>query len=97
MLYIAYCVDKKDHLNVRMENRPNHVEFLKSKGNELKLAGPCLSDDGESMTGSLLIFEANSLAAAKAWIATDPYGLAGLFESVSVKPWKHVIGDGLTL
>lgn len=97
MLFIAYCVDKKDHVNLRLENRPDHVAFLKAKGDDLKLAGPCLAEDGETMIGSLLIFEAADLAAAKAWVATDPYGLAGLFESVSVKNWKYVIGGGLSL
>ncbi len=97
MLFTAYCVDKKDHVNIRLENRPNHVEFLKAKGEALKVAGPCLSEDGETMIGSLLVFEADDLSAAKAWVATDPYGIAGLFDSVDVKPWKYVIGGGLSL
>lgn len=96
MLFIAYCVDKKDHLHIRTENRPAHLEFLGAKGDALKLAGPCFAEDGETMNGSLLIFEADDLDAARAWVATDPYGLAGLFESVTVKAWKYVLGGGLS-
>ncbi|WP_169569464.1 YciI family protein [Sneathiella limimaris] len=96
MLFIAYCIDKKDHLQVRMDNRPAHLEFLKAKGDELKAAGPTTTEDGSGMTGSLLIFEAESLEAAQEWAAQDPYGKAGLFERVDVKPWKHVLGSGLS-
>lgn len=94
MLFIAYCVDKKDHLQTRMDTRPAHVEFLQAKGSALKVAGPTTDEDGETPNGSLLIFEDSSLDAAKAWVAEDPYGHAGLFESVTVKPWKHALGEG---
>ncbi len=95
MLFIAYCVDKADHLSVRMDTRPAHLDFLKSKGDSLKVAGPTTADDGETPNGSLLIFEDSTLEAAKAWVGQDPYAAAGLFETVTVKPWKHAIGVGL--
>jgi uncharacterized protein len=55
------------------------------------LAGPFLDDDGD-MTGSLIILELPDMAAAEAWAAADPYALAGLFESVTIREWKKVIG-----
>ncbi|MZR29674.1 YciI family protein [Sneathiella litorea] len=95
MLFIAHCTDKADHLQVRLDTRPDHLEFLKAKGQALKLAGPTLDADGETPAGSLLIFEDADLDTAKAWVAEDPYAAAGLFENVIVKPWKHAIGDGI--
>ncbi|WP_373085998.1 YciI family protein [Sneathiella sp.] len=95
MLFIAFCTDKLDHLQVRLNNRPDHLAFLKAKGNAIKIAGPTTDSDGKTPNGSLLIFEDEDLEAAEAWIANDPYGQAGLFESVVVKPWRHAIGDGL--
>ncbi|MEH6475091.1 MAG: YciI family protein [Sneathiella sp.] len=95
MLFIAYCVDKADHLQVRMDTRPAHVDFLKSKGDALKLAGPTTAENGETPNGSMLIFEDASLEAAQKWVAQDPYAAAGLFASVDVKPWKHALGAGL--
>ncbi|MBO0332635.1 YciI family protein [Sneathiella sp. CAU 1612] len=95
MLFIAHCTDKADHLQVRLDTRPDHLEFLKAKGDALKIAGPTLDADGETPNGSLLIFEDKDLEAAKAWAASDPYAAAGLFENVTVKPWKHAIGGGL--
>ncbi|MCF8466253.1 MAG: YciI family protein [Sneathiella sp.] len=95
MLFIAHCTDKPGHLQVRLDTRPDHLAFLKAKGSALKLGGPTTDADGETPTGSILIFEDSDLVAAKAWIAGDPYAAAGLFDSVIVQPWKHVIGDGL--
>ncbi|MDF2368859.1 YciI family protein [Sneathiella sp.] len=95
MLFIAHCTDKADHLQVRLDTRPDHLEFLKAKGDALKVGGPTLGVDGETPNGSLLIFEDANLETAKAWAAKDPYTAAGLFESVIVQPWKHVIGGGL--
>ena len=34
MLYVIHCFDKADHLQVRMDNRPAHVEFLQSYAEE---------------------------------------------------------------
>lgn len=95
MLFIAHCTDKAGHLQVRLDTRPDHLAFLAAKGDALKLAGPTLADDGETPSGSLLIFEDADLTAARAWVASDPYGAAGLFDSVIVKPWKHALGGGL--
>jgi uncharacterized protein YciI len=50
-----------------------------------------LDGDG-NMCGSLLILEVPDMAAAEAWAASDPYSKAGLFESVTLKAWKRVIG-----
>jgi hypothetical protein len=95
MLFIAHCTDKADHLQVRLDTRPDHLAFLKAKGDALKVAGPTLGSDGETPNGSLLIFEDMDLDAASKWVSSDPYAAAGLFESVIVKPWKHAIGGGL--
>ena len=32
------------------------------------------------------------MAEAEAWVAGDPYGKAGLFDSVELIPWNRVIG-----
>ncbi len=95
MLFIAYCVDKEDHVDVRMATRPAHLDFMAAKGEALKLAGPTTGPDGETPNGSLIIFEDSSLEAAKEWIAGDPYAAADLFASVDVKPWKGMQKNGL--
>ncbi|MEO0359215.1 MAG: YciI family protein [Pseudomonadota bacterium] len=90
MLFAVVTKDKPNHLDLRMETRPAHVDFLKSSPN-LKMAGPFLNADGD-MCGSLLVIEADDLQAAQDWAAKDPYALAGLFEIVTVQAWNKVIG-----
>ena len=45
------------------------------------------------MTGSLLVIEADDIAAARAFAAADPYAKAGLFASVDIRPWKWIFGN----
>lgn len=91
MLFALLCKDKPGHLNVRMDTRPTHVEHLNKLNAEgtLKMAGPFLDDEGKPC-GSLVIVEAESMEAAKALADSDPYTIAGLFESVEIKPFNWV-------
>ncbi|RXT16994.1 hypothetical protein B5P46_30165 [Rhizobium leguminosarum] len=91
MLFALLCKDKPGHLNVRMDTRPTHIEYLNKLNAEgtLKIAGPFLDDDGKPC-GSLIIVEAESKEAARALADADPYAEAGLFESVDVKAYNWV-------
>ena len=55
MQFMAYCLDKPGALEIRMANRPKHVEYLTSYNDKLLFAGPLL--DGEAMIGSLLVLD----------------------------------------
>lgn len=91
MLFALLCTDKPDHLQVRLDTRPAHVDFLNGLNAEgkLKMAGPFLGDDGKPC-GSLVVIEAEDRAAAEALAAADPYAKAGLFEKVEIKPFNWV-------
>jgi|TARA_B110000908_G_C9794199_1_gene245742 uncharacterized protein YciI len=82
--------DKDGALDVRMENRPAHVEYLKST-DHVHLAGPLIDTDG-GMCGSMIVLDVPDMATAEAWAANDPYAKAGLFSSVALTEWKKVIG-----
>lgn len=90
MLFALICTDKPGHLQTRLDNRPAHLEWLQSLGSDTKAAGPFLGNDGKP-SGSLVIMAADSLDAARALAADDPYAKAGLFASVDVRPWNWVI------
>ncbi|MBB3316487.1 MULTISPECIES: YciI-like protein [Rhizobium] len=94
MLFALLCKDKPDHLNVRMEARPAHVEHLNKLNAEgvLKMAGPFLDAEGKPC-GSLVIIHADTIEAAKALADSDPYTKAGLFESVDIKPFNWVFNN----
>ena len=86
MLFALLCKDKPDHIQVRLDNRPDHVAFLKTlnEAGTLKFAGPFLGDDGKPV-GSLVVIEAADKAEAARIGSDDPYAKAGLFERVDIK------------
>lgn len=91
MHFVLYCLDKQDAAQIRLNNRPAHVEFLQSWGTAISLAGPLLADDGEGMIGSMIVLEVDGRADVDRFINEDPYGIAGLFDSITVHPYKQVI------
>ena len=50
-----------------------------------------LADDGATPVGSMLVIEAETLDAARAIYANDPYALAGLWASTAVRPFNWLI------
>ncbi len=90
MRVAVICIDKPNSLDIRMANRPAHVDHLKSS-TIVELAGPFLDGKGE-MCGSMLVLSVETMAEAEAWVAEDAYTQAGLFSSVSLREWKKVIG-----
>ena len=90
-LFAITCRDKPGALETRLATRPVHLDYLKGSAG-LKLAGALLGDDGNPV-GSLLIVEADDLAAAQAQADNDPFTAAGVFESVEVHAWRLAIGS----
>lgn len=97
MYYSIYAEDVAESLPLRQTARPAHVarlEILKNEG-RLLLAGPLPAIDTEDpgdagFTGSLIVAEFDSLADAQSWAEADPYIAAGVYASVTVKPFKKV-------
>ena len=98
MWYAINCKDKENSLQLRIKTRESHLERL----NELSLegrilvAGPNPMIDNENpgdhgFSGSLIIAEFDSLNEAQEWADNDPYNIAGVFESIEVKPFKRVL------
>lgn len=90
MLYALLCSDKPDHLQVRLDTRAVHLDYLNSLGDQLKFAGPFLGADTKP-NGSLVVIEAADLKSAGKIAADDPYAKAGLFASVDIRPWNWAI------
>ncbi len=90
MLVALIAHDKAGALDLRMQNRPAHVDYLGST-EKVHLAGPLLAPEG-GMIGSLIVLDVPDMVTAEEWAANDPYAKAGLFESVTLTEWKKVIG-----
>jgi uncharacterized protein YciI len=90
MLFVIYCRDKEGSQPVRLDNREAHLAYVDSSDLEMVVAGPLLTPDGDSMIGSMLVVDAEDRARVDAFAASDPYRLAGLFESVEIHPFRQV-------
>ncbi len=98
MWYAIISQDVDNSLPLRKAHRPAHLERLQQLTDQgrLLIAGPhpaldC-EDPGEAgFTGSLVVAEFESLEAAQAWADADPFHVNGVYERVTVKPFKRVL------
>ena len=90
-LFVLTATDKPNTAELRLATRPAHVDYVRGSG-RVKIGGPLLDAAGE-MAGSLLIIEADDLAACEAFIADDPYVKAGLFEHTDLRAFKLTLGS----
>lgn len=98
MLYAIIGEDYPDSLDRRRQVRPAHlrrIEQLQEQG-RLIVAGPLPAIDSPDpgpagFTGSLIVAEFESLAAAEAWASADPYVTEKVFTRVSVRPFRQVL------
>ena len=91
-MFAMVCIDRPDSLAVRMGAREAHLAYVRERASMMKLGGPFLDEAGD-MAGSLMIVEADDLAAAQAFNANDPYTLAGLWRSVDIRPFRTTVGQ----
>lgn len=95
---MIYATDVENSLEKRLAARPEHLArltLLQSQG-KLLMAGPTPAIDSENpgaagFTGSLVIAQFDDLGQAQLWADNDPYIVAGVYESVVVKPYKKVL------
>ena len=97
MLYAIVGHDVSDSLDKRLSVRPAHLDRLHTlqQAGRLLLAGPFPAIDSNDpgpagFSGSLIVAEFDSLSAAQTWAESDPYAAAGVYATVSVKPFKKV-------
>nr|WP_010132985.1 YciI family protein [Microbulbifer agarilyticus] len=98
MWYAIISQDVENSLPLRKTARAAHIARLNTLKDEgrLLIAGPHPAIDSEEpgeagFTGSLVVAEFPSLADAQSWADDDPYMSAGVYASVTVKPYKLVL------
>jgi uncharacterized protein YciI len=98
MWYMIYAEDVDNSLDIRMAARPAHLDRIAKlvEQGRILVAGPTPAVDSEDpgpagFTGSLIIAQFDNLQEAQKWADTDPYVEAGVFKSVTVKPYKKVL------
>ncbi len=96
MYVAAFVTDKPDAEPARAETREAFLEYLRSHpahpGVVVHHGGPTLADDGESIVGRVLLLEAPSVEAARAFLADSPFGKANVFAECHVHAWDWTTG-----
>ena len=95
MYYAIMAEDNENSLESRLNTRPAHLARLtelQAQG-RLLLAGPFPAIDSvdpgpAGFSGSLIVAEFNDLTAAITWAEADPFVNAGVYKSVTVKPFR---------
>lgn len=75
-----------DQFSAYLHDHPRHP------GVTVHHAGPTLDESEETAVGLILVLEAPSLAAARAFVADSPYAQADLFAETLVRPWNWLTG-----
>ena len=72
----------------RLSANEEHMAYLRDHRDQIRFAGPLLSDDGAEATGSLTLLDVPDRASAEAWIANEPYNQTGAFGETSITRWS---------
>jgi uncharacterized protein len=91
MLWTIHCLDRPNCLDLRLATRPRHVDYLGKAKDKIMFCGPLLSEDGQTMLGSMFVLNVASRAEAEAFSKGDPYSAAGLFETVVIRRVRKFI------
>jgi uncharacterized protein YciI len=91
-LFCILCRDNPGVLDKRLALRPEHLVYLKSQIDIIRLCGPQLDLEGKSC-GSLFVIEVDDLAAAQAFSDGDPFTQHGLFAQVDIRGFTPSMGS----
>lgn len=98
MLYMILAQDAPNSLPNRLQHRPAHLARLQALQAEgrLLLAGPLPAidspDPGDAgYSGSLIVAEFDHLQAARNWAEADPFVAVGVYQSVTVSPFRKTL------
>ena len=87
MLFVVHALDRAGALPTRLAHYEAHKSFLSDTGPlqvSIVMSGPLTADDGQTMIGSLFVFEAPAREAVERFSAADPFQRAGIWERVTI-------------
>ncbi|MEM7093760.1 MAG: YciI family protein [Actinomycetota bacterium] len=92
MLYVIHMIDRPGSSELRAATSEAHRAFVGRHLDAMLMGGPMLAEDGETLIGSLVVMDFESSEAAHEFMADEPYNKAGLFESVTIRAFRPVVG-----
>lgn len=85
--------DKPDHHELRLQVRPEHLDFLEARKDMLLACGAKLDDSGDFAHGGVYIVDTDAREEAERFIAEDPFTQAGLFQRIEITRWRMAYFD----
>lgn len=92
MLFVIFCVDKPG-IARDPEVMAAHVEYLNNSPIKNVMSGPLTGDDGEGVTGSLYIVDAENRQAITDFQKDDPLVKADYWELVEVRAFNKRVDN----
>ena len=89
-MYALICFDRPDSAPLRDAHREAHTGFLEKNSNRIVYGGPLKGRADGPSTGAIIVVDCASREEAEAFIASDPFHRAGVYESVVVCAFKQV-------
>jgi uncharacterized protein YciI len=76
----------------RVRHFEAHKAYLQTGLDIIVMSGPLVATDKDERVGSLVIFDAQSLAEVEAWNAGDPFIIHNVYEDVKILRYDKTIG-----
>lgn len=91
--FVVHALDAPGKAAARSANRPTHRARLRQHDYPLavRIGGPLLDDAGQ-MCGTMLVIEAPNRKEVEAFLAEDPYTLAGVYRDISIHAFNWGLG-----
>lgn len=87
MHYVIHCLDYPGAVQRRLDHYDAHKAYLGAAAIKTVISGPLMADDETTMIGSCFVVEAATLDEVTAFNAADPFAKAGLWQTVSIRPF----------
>ncbi|WP_182086348.1 YciI family protein [Aureimonas sp. ME7] len=87
MHVIVHALDRANAVGDRLAHYDAHKAYLADAPVKIVISGPLLAEDGETMIGSLFLFEAETKEEVERFNAADPFAKAGIWERVEIHPF----------
>ena len=93
MHYVVHCLDHDGAVEKRLSLYDAHKTYLAQAPVKTVISGPLLADDEETMIGSCFVLEADSIDEIEAFNRDDPFAQAGLWKTVSIRPFAKRVDN----
>jgi uncharacterized protein YciI len=92
MLYMVHGHKGPDGDRIRSRVRLRHLHYMIGHQAKVLIGGSVQARDG-SWGGMMVVLDLPDDAHAQAWLAAEPYTAAGVFDSISIAPFRQMMPE----